>query len=64
MYFTRCSDHSLGGSTARSNRVMLGGKQSSRMASTISGTNVVRFTDVGLGLGVVFDVFWGELFIK
>ena len=41
---SRCSSQSAGGSTASSNNVMWSGKLSARMAATISGAKVVRFT--------------------
>ena len=40
----RCSSHSAGGSTARSNSVTWFGNASSRMAATMSGASVVRLT--------------------
>ena len=40
----RCSSHSAGGSTARSNSVTWFGNASSRMAATMSGASVVKLT--------------------
>jgi len=44
LMMARCSSHSSGVPDARSNRVTSGGNVSSRIAATMSGARVVRFT--------------------